>query len=107
MRASIALFLASLLCGPLVASATGGIAVSVSSVGADYVIKQFIPIIESKIENTVIPGVSGTVRRPRQPSRLVPIAFFSSLSVFLCFSVSLFPPAVWGLALRATPGIWL
>jgi hypothetical protein len=41
---------------------TGGIAVTLSTIGVNYVLQHFVPVIEHKIENTTIPGISGTVR---------------------------------------------
>jgi hypothetical protein len=45
-----------------IATASGGIAVTLSNKGINYVLAQVLPIVEKKFENMTIPGITGKVR---------------------------------------------
>ena len=45
-------------------AASGGIAGTVSANGVNYLLQAMIPIVEQKLNNMVIPGISGDVREP-------------------------------------------
>ena len=42
-------------------ASSGGVAVTLSTNGVNYIIQHFIPVVEHAIENVTIAGISGTV----------------------------------------------